>query len=128
MTGLDNLSDAAPAAAGATIKGTVDLAPALKGKVSAQDVVFLFARSADGGAPVAAIRANAGSFPLEFELSDAMAMNPDSRLSSFKEVTLTARIAKSGDVKGAPGDLEGSLKRVKVGASDVRLVIDTVRN
>jgi len=128
MTGLDNLSDAGPAAAGATIKGKVDLAPALKGKVSAQDVVFLFARSADGGAPVAAIRANAGSFPLEFELSDAMAMNPDSRLSSFKEVTLTARVAKSGDVKGAPGDLEGSLKRVKVGASDVRLVIDTIRN
>jgi cytochrome c-type biogenesis protein CcmH len=128
MTGLDNLGDAGPANAGATIKGRVDIASALKGKVNPQDVVFLFARSAEGGAPVAAIRANASKFPLEFELSDAMAMNPDNRLSNFKEVTLTARVAKSGDVKGASGDLEGSLARVKVGANDVRLVIDSVRN
>lgn len=128
--GLDNLSNpAAPqAAAGASIKGQVDIAGALKAKVNPQDVVFLFARPAEGGAPLAAIRANAGAFPLEFELTDAMAMSPDNRLSNFKEVTLTARVSKSGDVKGAAGDLEGSLAKVKVGASGVKLVIDKVRN
>ena len=133
MAGLDNLSDAAPAAsapaaAGAAIHGRVDIAPALKAKVKPQDVIFLFARSANGGAPVAAIRAEAGNLPLEFELNDSMAMNPDSRLSNFKEVTLTVRVSKSGDVKGAPGDLEGNLTNVKVGAKDVSLVIDRVRN
>jgi cytochrome c-type biogenesis protein CcmH len=134
LTGMDNLSDPAPAAAkaapsgpGATIKGKLDIAPALKAKVSDKDVIFLFARSASGGAPVAAIRATAGKFPLEFELNDGMAMNPDNKLSNFKEVALTARIAKSGDIKGAAGDLEGSIKAVKVGAKDVKLLIDTVR-
>jgi cytochrome c-type biogenesis protein CcmH len=132
LTGMDNLSDQGPAASqdkaspGATVQGKVDIAPGLKAKVSETDVVFLFARSAAGGAPVAAIRASAGKFPLEFELSDAMAMSPENKLSNFKEVSLTARIVKSGDIKGGPGDLEGSLKAVKVGAKDVKLVIDTV--
>lgn len=114
--------------AGAVIHGRVDIAHALKARLSANDVVFLFARSGDGGAPVAAIRASAqAGFPLEFELNDQMAMNPDNRLSKYKEVTLTARVAKSGDIKGTTGDLEGHLKAVKVGSTDVRLVIDTVR-
>jgi cytochrome c-type biogenesis protein CcmH len=133
LTGLEDLSkqpvgqDQA-AAAGAVIQGKVDIAPALKAKLAANDMLFLFARTADGGAPVAAIRAPVSAgFPLEFELNDHMAMNPANRLSKFKEVTLVARVAKSGDIKGAPGDLEGSLKAVKVGSTDVRLVIDTVR-
>lgn len=132
-TGLDNLADQAPAgkdkaaSPGATLHGKVDIAPALKGKFSDKDVIFLFARSAEGGAPVAAIRATAGKFPLEFELSDAMAMNPDNKLSNFKEVTLTVRISKSGDPKGGPGDLEGTLTGVKVGARDIKLTIDKVK-
>lgn len=130
LTGLEDLSKqpTGKEQPGAVIHGKIDIAPALKAKLSPNDVVFLFARSAEGGAPVAAIRASASAgFPLEFELNDHMAMNPDNRLSKFKEVTLVARVAKSGDVKGAAGDLEGSLKAVKVGSTDVRLVIDTVR-
>jgi cytochrome c-type biogenesis protein CcmH len=134
MTGLDNLAEAAPAGKerqpatpGAVIHGHVDIAPALKSKVGPQDVIFLFARSGEAGAPVAAIRAPAAGFPLEFELNDAMAMNPANRLSNFKEVSLTARVAKSGDIKGAAGDLEGNLAKVKVGATSIKLVIDTVR-
>lgn len=131
MTGMDNLSDPTagekPAAAGAVVHGHVEIAPALKARVSANDVIFLFARSAAGGPPVAAIRSNAVKFPLEFELSDAMAMNPDNKLSNFKEVSLTARVAKSGDPKGAAGDLEGTVAKVKVGSKNIKLVIDTER-
>ena len=133
LTGLEDLSkqpagQGQAAAPAAVIHGKVDIAPALKARLSANDVVLLFARSVDGGPPVAALRAPASAgFPIEFELNDHMAMNPDNRLSKFKEVTLTARVAKSGDIKGAAGDLEGSLKAVKVGSTDVRLVIDTVR-
>ncbi|KAF0100417.1 MAG: cycHH [bacterium] len=134
MTRMDNLSDAdagkgkEKAAPAPTIQGKVDIAPALKGKLGANDTIFLFARSAEGGAPAAALRAPASvGLPLEFELNDAMAMSHDNRLSKFKEVTLVARIAKTGDPKGAAGDLEGELKAVKVGAKDVRLVIDKVK-
>jgi cytochrome c-type biogenesis protein CcmH len=131
-TGLDNLADpaapkAAPAGPGATVHGMVDIAPALKAKLSDTDVVFLFARSAAGGAPVAAIRSTAGKFPLEFELSDAMAMNPDNKLSNFKEVTLMARVSKSGQPMGAAGDLEGTLANVKIGSKDNKLVIDKIK-
>lgn len=127
ITGLDNLSDpGAPANSGATIKGHVELSPALKARLGKGEPVFLFARSGSGGAPVAAIRATSDQFPLEFELNDAMAMNPDNRLSNFKEVNLTARVSKSGDVKGHSGDLEGSLTGVKVGAKGVKLVIDKI--
>jgi cytochrome c-type biogenesis protein CcmH len=133
-SGLDNLADQAPAADkskaaehGLTIHGVVDIAPALKAKVGANDVVFLFARSGGGGAPIAAIRSTATKFPLEFELSDAMAMNPDNKLSNFKEVNLVVRISKSGDPKGGPGDLEGALPNIKVGAKDVKLTIDKIK-
>jgi len=133
LTGMDNLADPgagkdkAAAPHGATIHGKVDVAPALKARISDKDAVFLFARAAGGGAPVAAIRATEVKFPLEFELNDAMAMNPDNRLSNFKEVNLTVRISKSGDPMGATGDLEGTLTNVKVGAKDVKLTIDKVK-
>ncbi len=132
VTGLDNLADQggkdkAAATHGAIIHGHVEIAPALKGKFSDKDTIFLFARASGGAAPVAALRSTASKFPLEFELSDALAMNPDSKLSNFKEVKLTARISKSGDPMGAAGDLEGSLEKVQVGAKDVKLVIDKVK-
>lgn len=132
LTDMDNLADPAAkadkaAGVGATLHGVVDIAPALKSKVKAEDVVFLFARSATGGAPVAALRSTAGKFPLEFELSDAMAMNPDNKLSNFKTVTLSARVSKSGDPMGGAGDLEGTLSGIKVGARDIKLTIDKVR-
>ncbi len=134
MTRMDNLSDADAgkgkdaAAPAPSIQGKLDIAPALKAKIGADDTIFLFARSAEGGTPVAALRAPASAgLPLEFELNDGMAMSPDNRLSKFKEVTLVARLSKSGDPKGAAGDLEGELKAVKVGAKDVRLVIDKVK-
>jgi cytochrome c-type biogenesis protein CcmH len=110
-----------------TINGTVDINPALKGKVPANAAIFLFAKPLDGRMPVAAIRSEAAKLPLEFELNDTMAMNPEARLSSFKEVVLTARISMSGEAMAKSGDLEGTLTPVKVGAKDIRLVIDTVR-
>lgn len=61
---------------------------------------------------------------MDFELSDRWAMNPDNPLSRYKQVTLVARISKSGAPMGQPGDLEGRLEGVAVGAQGVRLVID----
>jgi cytochrome c-type biogenesis protein CcmH len=110
-----------------TINGTVDISAALKGKVPSNAVIFLFAKPLEGRMPVAAIRSEAGKLPLKFELNDSMAMNPQMRLSSFKEVTLTARVSLTGEAMAKSGDLEGTLTPVKVGAKDIKLVIDTVR-
>ncbi len=134
LSGLDDLSNpppaeekAATATAGATIKGSIDIAPALKSRVAATDVLFLFARAGQGGPPVAAIRASTGKFPLEFELNDSMAMNPGNTLSQQKQVMLVARVSKSGNPMAQAGDLEGKVADVKVGATGVRIVIDQAK-
>jgi cytochrome c-type biogenesis protein CcmH len=134
LSGLDDLSNpppaeekAASATAGATIKGSIDIAPVLKSKLAASDVLFLFARAGQGGPPVAAIRASTGKLPLEFELNDSMAMNPGNTLSQQKQVMLVARISKSGNPMAQAGDLEGTVADVKVGATGVKIVIDQVK-
>ncbi|MFZ3175999.1 MAG: c-type cytochrome biogenesis protein CcmI, partial [Thiobacillus sp.] len=117
----------APIAPGATIRGSVDVAPALKSGLADTDVLFLFARSGPGGPPVAAIRASAGQLPLEFVLDDSTAMNPGNTLSQHKQVTLVARLSKSGNPMAQPGDLEGAVANVKVGATGVKIMIDQTR-
>jgi cytochrome c-type biogenesis protein CcmH len=55
-----------------------------------------------------------------------MAMMAGKLLSSQREVVLVARISASGNPIAQPGDLEGRLEGVAVGADGVRLVIDRV--
>jgi cytochrome c-type biogenesis protein CcmH len=55
-----------------------------------------------------------------------MAMMAGHLLSSQREVVLVARISASGNPIAQPGDLEGRLEGVRVGAEGVRLVIDRV--
>lgn len=133
LSGLDNLANPPPAenkdaaaAAGATIRGSIDIAPALKSRLAASDVLFLFARAGQGGPPVAAIRAGTGRFPLAFELNDEMAMNPGNSLSKHNQVVLVARVSKSGNPMGEAGDFEGTAQEVKVGATGVKITIDRV--
>jgi len=117
----------APVAAGAAIKGRIDIAPALKSRLTDTDVLFLFARSGQSGPPVAAIRASASQLPLEFELDDSAAMNPGNTLSQHKQVMLVARVSKSGNPMAQPGDLEGTVAAVKVGTTGVKIMIDQTR-
>jgi cytochrome c-type biogenesis protein CcmH len=114
-------------AAGAAIKGRIDIAPALKSRLAATDVLFVFARAGENGPPVAAMRASAGQFPLEFELNDSMAMNSANSLSRHKQVMLVARVSKSGNPIAQAGDFAGTLSNVKVGASGVKIVIDQIQ-
>jgi cytochrome c-type biogenesis protein CcmH len=114
----------APPASNVTIRGSLEITPELKAKLAQNDVIFLFARPIQGGPPVAAVRGPAIRLPMDFELSDRLAMNPDNLLSQHKEVVLVARVSKSGGPMAQPGDLEGSVSGVKVGASGVTIVID----
>lgn len=128
---LDNLSSfsgSQPAAAGKDVAGTVSISTKLKDKVSAGDVVFIYASAGEaGGPPLAVIRMDAKALPAQFKLDDSQAMVPGNALSAHASVKLTARISKSGNPAPQPGDLEGSLKSVKVGSQGIKLVIDTVR-
>lgn len=115
------------ATGGAAIRGRVVLSPQLKDRLPQGATLFVVARPAGGGAPVAVLRASVRELPHAFELNDSLAMNPGNRLSAYPEVDLVARISRSGQAMPASGDLEGRRERVKLGSSDVNLIIDTVR-
>jgi cytochrome c-type biogenesis protein CcmH len=119
---------AAPALANAAsrIAGSVDVAAALQSRIGDQDTIYLIARAGESGPPLAAARVKMGQFPLSFSLDDSMAMNPANTLSGHKEVVVVARISASGNPIAQPGDLEGRITGVAVGAKDVKLVIDRV--
>jgi cytochrome c-type biogenesis protein CcmH len=82
----------------AAIKVRVSLDPALAGKLSPEDTVFVFAKALNGPPmPLAASRHKVKELPLEVILDDSMAMTPQSRLSSAEQVTISAKISASGN-------------------------------
>lgn len=89
--------------------------------------LFIFARSPQGGPPLAVIREPASAVPGEFVLSDANAMLPGRSLADFEALTLVARLSASGQPTASPGDLFGELVySTSEGSGVVELVIDQV--
>ena len=117
----------AAGAASSALRGTVFLSPDLKGKAAPDDVVFVFARAAEGPPmPLAVARARVRDLPYGFSLDDSMAMTPAMKLSSFPRVVIGARVSKSGNATPQPGDLQGASAPVPNDSGEVRVVIDRV--
>lgn len=116
-------------AASASVTVEVSLAETLSPEANANDSVFVYAKAVGGPPmPLAAHRAHVGDLPLTVTLDDSMAMTPAMKLSGFPEVTVGARITKSGQAIPRSGDLEGETSSVRPGQSDtVKVVIDRVR-
>jgi cytochrome c-type biogenesis protein CcmH len=111
----------------AGVRGTVRLSPAVKAQVKPDDVVFVFARAAEGPPmPLAVVRGKAADLPLQFSLDDSMAMAQGLKISAFPKVVVGARISKSGTATPQPGDLQGASAAVANDASGVTVTIDTV--
>ena len=108
----------------ATVSGRVTLSDSLKDSVRPDDTVFIYATQVNGPRmPVAIIRTTVDQLPLAFTLDDSTAMNPAFKLSTLSEVTVKARISKSGSAMSQPGDLLGTLGPVKVGQSGLTITI-----
>jgi cytochrome c-type biogenesis protein CcmH len=119
-TGPSAITDAA-------VAGVVSLSPKLAGVVGPRDSLFVFARAADGPPmPLAVLRKEVTDLPFAFSLDDSMAMAPEMKISRFSEVIVGARISKSGTPLPQSGDLEGLSAPVKVGSTDIVVVIDRV--
>jgi cytochrome c-type biogenesis protein CcmH len=109
------------------LRGEVRLAAKLKASASPDDVVFVFARAAEGSPmPLAILKKRVRDLPLAFALDDTMAMAPAGKLSMFPRVVVTARVSKSGQAAPQPGDLQGASGAVANDAAGVRVVIDSV--
>lgn len=127
--GPDRTTASEPATTGASITVEVSLAEPLWPRADVNDSVFIYAKAVSGPPlPMAAHRARVEDLPLTVTLDDNMAMIPAMKLSGFPEVTVGARISKSGQAIPRSGDLEGEISPVKPGqAAPVKVVIDHVR-
>ena len=116
---------APPVAAGAPpVRGTIRLAPELADTLPGGAVLFVFARAAQGGPPLAARLIEAPRFPLDFELG------PDDRMMAARPFEgpflLSARLDADGNATTrSPGDLQGTLETpVTPGDDGVELILD----
>ncbi len=102
-----------PAASAASPEDGVRLLIRLADELAAGDLasasLFIFARSPEGGPPVAVLRQSAGALPGEFGLSDANAMISGRSISDFQALTIVARISRSGQPTEQSGDLYGEI-------------------
>jgi cytochrome c-type biogenesis protein CcmH len=123
----DKTTTQAAAPAGAAVSGRVTLSAALKGQVSPDDTVFIFARAPTGSKmPLAILRKKVSDLPMDFTLDDSLAMSPAMRLSTQPQVVVGARISKSGGAMAAPGDLQALSAPVALGAKALKLEIGEV--
>lgn len=117
------------AAVGTSVSGTVSLSDTLKAKTAASDTLFIYARAAGNNVPkmpLAVWRGAVKDLPKTFTLDDSMAMTPTMVLSKFEQVTVEARVSKSGNAIPQSGDLSGAAVTVKPGATDIKILIDRV--
>lgn len=113
-------------APGPRIPVRVALQPELAGRVKPGAALFLIARdSAAKGPPLAVVRRDAVTLPLDLEISDADSMVPGRSLAGLAEVRLVARIANDGEALAAPGDVFGEATW-RPAAGRVEILIDKV--
>ncbi len=107
--------DASPGDAGnkASLNIYVELDPALNAAVAPDDTVFIYARATQGPRmPLAIVRKQVKDLPVTVTLDDSLAMSPQMVLSKFSQVTVSARISKTGNAITQSGDLQGSVSPV----------------
>lgn len=97
------------------LKVKVSIDKSMLQQVSLDDTVFIFAKAVDGPPmPLAVVRKQVKDLPFDIVLDDSMAMIPNMTLSSFKEVYITARVAKTGNPLKQKGDLYSKKILIKI--------------
>ena len=117
----------APLMSNPGVSGQIEIAPDLKAKIKAGDVLMVIARKPGERMPVAVLKTAVTAFPMNFVLNDALAMSPNSLISQLPEVLIEVRISKTGMAMPEAGDLISKQQTVKVGTTNTRLMIDQVR-
>jgi cytochrome c-type biogenesis protein CcmH len=103
----------------ARIDLTVEVSPELAATYTPDTPVFIFARDPEGlPMPLAAVRLVLADLPATLSLTDASAMSPIAQLSMAERVTVTARIAASGQPIATSGDAQASKESVPIVGAD----------
>lgn len=128
LSGKKPAASAVPAAQIDAVAGTVTLSSKLKGKVGAEDTVFVTAKAPDGsGPPLAVGRFKGKDFPIEFRLDDSAAIMPGRTISQFSEVLVTAKVSKSGTADASKGDILAAPVKAKLGATNLVVELNAER-
>jgi cytochrome c-type biogenesis protein CcmH len=117
----------APLMSNQGVSGQIEIAPDLKAKIKAGDVLMVIARKPGERMPVAVLKTAVTAFPMNFVLNDTLAMSPNSLISQLPEVLIEVRVSKTGMAMPEAGDLISQQQTVKVGTTNTRLMIDQVR-
>ena len=104
----------------------IELAPSLAGRVPPGTTLYVLARSAAGGPPLAALRRSADELPLEVTLTDANAMVPGTSLTQVDSLSLVARVSFTGRPIASSGDLFGEVRYDPAAKGRIKLTIDRV--
>lgn len=117
-------STGAPAGTpGRTLRGVIDIDPALRGQVPAGSVVFVMVRAAGvaAGPPALAKRLDASQFPIRFEINAADSMTGEPLPDPLR---LDARLDADGNaMTREPGDPHAFQDGVPAGANELRLLL-----
>ncbi len=114
--------NAPPIKGAARIRGVVRLAPELAEKAEGKAALFIIARTASTGPPLAVVRILKPRFPLAFTMSERDVMLRDVAFSGA--VRLIARLDGDGKVGTQAGDILGEARgRVEVGADDAQILL-----
>ncbi len=106
-------AEALPEIVTARIEVSVSLDETLRDRVAPEDTVFILARAINGPPmPLAVVRKQVRDLPVTVTLDDSQAMMPAMKLSRFEEVSVLARVSRSGNPVAQSGDLEGMLASV----------------
>lgn len=127
QTASDTTAGKSNSAGGASVTVQVALDPGLSDAAAPEDTLFIFARAVQGPRmPLAIVRKQVKDLPVTVTLDDSLAMSPAMSLSKFGEVTVGARVSKSGNAIPQSGDLQGTVSPVATqGAQPVQLTIDS---
>ena len=121
----DAAAGASGAGGGQPIAGRIELAPALAAERPEGAILFVIARpqGARGGPPLAVLRIEAPTFPLEFEIGPGDVMIPSMRFEG--PISLTARLDADGNAmtRGATDLSSAAAEPITPGTTGVTLVL-----
>lgn len=112
------------------IAGTIAISPQLQAKLKPTDTLYIIARAQQIGPPSAVKRITSPTFPLHYVIGpeDAM-MAGMGGFEAGSNLTLAARISRTGNAMPSAGDLEGIFPKnpAHPGEGGVDVVIDRER-
>ncbi len=112
------------------VTGEIRVSEQLQSTLKQTDVLYIIARGFQSGPPSAVKRIAKPQFPLKYTIGPEDAMIPGTPgFESGGQLTMSARISRSGNASPSPGDLEGAYAKnpTTAGSAGIDILIEKIR-